>query len=74
MTIQLLRRLSEQPLPAQVAKPTDIQALEVLVLAGHARATVPPKVRTLAGHEQPPATVLEITRLGRQALERFRFA
>jgi hypothetical protein len=71
---QLLRRLSAVPLPAQIDGETDIHALEALVLAGQARVIIPARVRTLAGHKQPPATVVEITRMGRAALRSFQGA
>jgi len=68
---QLLRRLSAAPLPAQIDRETDIQTLETLVLAGQAKASIPARVRTLTGHVRPPATVMEITRMGRTALRYF---
>jgi len=71
MSLPLLKRLAEQALPAVVDEATDLDHLEVLVLAGHARATIPEPVRTLEGYLRPPATVLEITRLGRQAMAMF---
>ena len=71
---QLLHRLCAVPLPTQIDRESDIQTLESLVLAGQARASIPAKVRTLAGHLQPPATVVEITRMGRAALRLFQGA
>ena len=71
MALQLLKRLSGQRLPAVLDRPTDLEELVVLVLAGQAKANISESVRTLHGYERPPATVLEITRLGRQALATF---
>ncbi|MET0208160.1 MAG: hypothetical protein ABW220_03915 [Burkholderiaceae bacterium] len=49
----------------------EVEAVRVLVMAGHAKASVPEPIRTLSGHDQPPAVVTEITALGRVFLERF---
>lgn len=59
------------PLPVAVTRGADIDAVRVLSMAGHVRATIPKPVRTLDGFDQPPATVSEITSLGRHMLNRF---
>jgi len=71
VSIALLHALTNQRLPVCVVKGEDVDALRVLVLAGHVKAVIPHPVRTLDGHDQPPATVTAITRLGRQMVERF---
>lgn len=69
--LQLLSQLSKERLPTQVEGQSDVQLLMMLVMAGHAKATIPATVRTLAGEIQPPATMLAITWLGRESLLRF---
>lgn len=69
--MNLLHRLAAQELPVAVSSGEQIDALRVLSLAGHVRAQIPRPVRTLDGYEQPPATVTEITSLGRSMLKRF---
>jgi hypothetical protein len=54
-----------------VTQGADIDAVRVLSLAGHIKATIPKPVRTLDGFDQPPATVTAITSLGRSMLKRF---
>ncbi len=71
MPINLLHRLAAQDLPVAVSGGAQVDALRVLNLAGHVKATIPKPVRTLDGFEQPPATVTEITSLGRSMLHRF---
>lgn len=67
----LLHRLAAEELPVAVAGGADIDALRVLSMAGHVKATIPKPMRTLDGYAQPPATVNEITSLGRTMLKRF---
>lgn len=67
----MLHQLAIQELPAQVAGGENVDAVRILALAGLIKATIPSPVRTLHGHEQPPATVSEITRLGQQMLRKF---
>ncbi len=72
MPIHLLSRLARQSLPAIVENGGDIDAVRILVLAGHVKALVPAPTRQPFGPTvQPPATVTEITRLGRLMLQRF---
>ncbi|VTU30643.1 hypothetical protein [Variovorax sp. PBL-E5] len=71
MTISFLHRLAEQQLPIAVSRGADIDAVRVLALAGHVKATIPGPVRTLDGYTQPPATVTAITSLGQSMLRRF---
>ena len=67
----LLHRLAAEELPVAVAGGAEIDALRVLSMAGHVKATIPKPLRTLDGYAQPPATVNEITSLGRTMLKRF---
>lgn len=71
MPITLLHRLAEHDLPIAVNNGGDVDALRVLSLAGHVKATIPKPVRTLDGYDQPPATVTAITSLGRSMMRRF---
>ena len=71
MFLQLLHQLANRHLPAVVVDDDEVEAVRLLVMAGHAKASVPAPVRTLSGHDQPPAVVTEITPLGRVFLERF---
>ena len=67
----LLHRLAAQELPVAVTGGAHVDAIRVLNMAGHVKAVIPRPVRTLEGYEQPPATVTEITLLGRSMLKRF---
>ncbi len=71
MPISLLHRLAEHDLPIAVNNGSDVDALRVLSLAGHVKASIPRPVRTMDGYEQPPATVTAITPLGRSMMKRF---
>ncbi|MET0542516.1 MAG: hypothetical protein ABWZ88_12240 [Variovorax sp.] len=71
MPLNLLHRLSEQQLPVAVTHGRDVDAVRVLTLAGHIKATIPKPVRTLDGYDQPPAVVASITSLGRSMIKRF---
>ncbi|RST53289.1 hypothetical protein [Variovorax sp. MHTC-1] len=71
MPITLLHRLAEQDLPVAVNQGSDVDAVRVLSLAGHVKATIPKPVRTLDGYDQPPATVMAITSLGLSMIKRF---
>jgi hypothetical protein len=69
--MHLLHRLAAQELPVAVTTGAQVDAVRVLSLAGHVRASIPKPIRTLEGYEQPPAVVNEITSLGRSMLRRF---
>ena len=69
--LTLLHRLAAQELPVAVSSGRDVDSVRVLSMAGHVKATIPKPIRTLDGYEQPPATVLAITSLGRAMLKRF---
>ena len=69
--MHLLHRLAAQELPVAVTSGAQVDAVRVLSLAGHVRASIPKPIRTLEGYEQPPAVVNEITSLGRSMLRRF---
>jgi hypothetical protein len=63
--------LSEHGLPVAVTHGKDVDAVRVLTLAGHIKSSIPKPVRTLKGYDQPPATVMSITSLGRSMIKRF---
>lgn len=67
----LLHRLAAQELPVAVTAGAEVDAVRVLSMAGHIKAMIPKPLRTLDGYIQPPATVNEITSLGRTMLKRF---
>ncbi len=67
----LLHRIAAQSLPVAVTGGAQVDAVRVLSMAGHVKAVIPKPVRTLDGYEQPPATVTEITPLGKSMLRRF---
>jgi len=67
----LLHRLAAEHLPIAVSGGEHVDAVRVLSLAGHIKASIPKPVRTLDGFEQPAAVVSEITALGRSMLRRF---
>jgi hypothetical protein len=71
MSIKFLHRLMEEQLPIHLTSGADIDMLRVLILAGLVKGEIPLPVRTLTGHAQPPAVVLEITRIGRMMASRF---
>ncbi len=71
MSLKLLHRLLKEELPVHLADGADIDMLRVMILAGMAKGTIPPPVRTLSGHVQPPAVITEITRIGRMMASRF---
>lgn len=69
--MNLLHRLAAQELPVSVVGGAEVDAVRVLRMAGHIKADIPRPLRTLSGYTQPPATVLEITSLGRTMIKRF---
>lgn len=73
MSFILLHRLIEEEaqLPIHLTSGADIDMLRVMMLAGLVKGTIPPPVRTLTGHAQPPAAVHEVTRLGHLMASRF---
>ncbi|MBU1361285.1 MAG: hypothetical protein KKC79_10010 [Gammaproteobacteria bacterium] len=71
MPFRYLRTFADKQLPAVIEGDSAIDALEVLVMAGYAKAKISSKVRTLHGFERQPATLVEITRMGRDALRMF---
>jgi len=69
--MNLLHRLAAEQLPVAVTAGAEVDAVRVLSMAGHIKATIPKPLRTLDGYTQPPAMVNEITSLGRTMLRRF---
>lgn len=74
VSLTLLHQLAHARLPVTVFPGKDVDGLRVLQLAGHIRAQIPLPVRTLSGHDQPPATVTAVTSLGLQMVRRFPLA
>ncbi len=70
MSMELLRRLAEQPLPMVLYAPADIDQLRVLRAAELVDAMIPP-VETMEGGAQvhKAAQVLHITPEGHDALD-----
>lgn len=71
VSLALLHQLAQAELPVTVFSGKEVDSLRVLLLAGHIQAHIPLPVRTLSGHDQPPATVKAVTSLGRQMVHRF---
>ena len=73
--IDLLRRLANARLPIHTADLREIEALRILKLGGSIKAAIPEAARLPGGldqgRSQEPATVAEITHLGRRMLELF---
>ncbi|WP_162586216.1 hypothetical protein [Variovorax sp. RA8] len=71
----MLQRLANTKLPIRVVDDGDIETLRILKLAGSIKAAIPEAAHSPGdlhrGQRQLPATVDEITRLGRAMLERF---
>jgi hypothetical protein len=72
MPMDLLHQLSQTPLPAQVVEPHAIYKLHVLRVAGHVFASIPSPQYAIDGRwHQGPATVHQVTALGRKVLRYF---
>ena len=73
--IDLLRRLANSRLPIHIVDDTEIETLRILKLGGSIKAAIPEAVRLPGGlgqaRRQMPATVDEITRVGRSMLDLF---
>ena len=73
--IDLLQRLANTRLPIRIVDHGEIETLRILTLSGSIKAAIPdaaqPPGGLLRSHAQSPATVDEITRLGRILLDRF---
>jgi hypothetical protein len=73
--IELLRRLANARLPVHVVDHAEIETLRILKLGGSIKAAIPDAARVPGGldssHGQLPATVDEITRVGRSLLDLF---
>jgi len=67
----MLWALADQEMPTTVRERDDVDAIEILVMAGHVQAEFAPAVPTAAGWVHPAAKVKKITRLGRQMLRSF---
>jgi hypothetical protein len=73
--VDLLRRLASARLPLRIVDDGEIETLRILKLGGLIKAAIPDAARLPGGLDQsrgqPPATVDEITRIGRILLDRF---
>ena len=73
--VDLLRRLANARLPIRIADHREIETLRILKLGGCIKAAIPDAARLPGGlgpsNRQAPATVGEITRLGRILLDGF---
>lgn len=73
--IELLRRLANARLPVHVVDHAEIETLRILKLGGSIKAAIPDAARVPGGldssYGQLPATVDEITRVGRSLLDLF---
>ena len=71
MSISLLQELSFKHLPLNVRGGDLVDAVHILVLAGHVEAEIDKAVRTPAGWMRPTAVVKTITPTGRRMLALF---
>jgi hypothetical protein len=72
--IDLLQRLADTRLPTHIVDHGEIETLRILKLSGSIKAAIPDAARLQGGlqrYAQSPATVDEITILGRILLDRF---
>ena len=69
MTLQLLHRLAAQVPPIAITGADEVEAIHVLMLAGHLDATLAPHAGRLASARSSAATVHGLTRLGRWVLQ-----
>lgn len=69
MPMDLLHRLSQTPLPTQAVEPQAIHQLHVLRAVRHVFASIPSPQSGIDGRRhQAPATVHQVTALGRKVL------
>lgn len=71
MALKMLHILATKELPLTVTGGSDVDAVHILLLGGHVRATLEKAVRAPTGWEHPTATVTEITKTGRRMLRVF---
>jgi len=71
MSISLLQELSDRRLPLDVKGGDIVDAVHILVLAGHVEAEIAKAARTSAGWMHPTAVVRTITPAGRRMLALF---
>lgn len=71
MTLQLLRHLAAQVPPIAITGIDEVEAVHVLMLAGHLDATLAPPLCRHVGARSSAATVHGVTRLGRWVLQQF---
>jgi hypothetical protein len=71
MTLELLHRLSAQTPPIAITCADEVDAVHVLMLAGHLKATLALPVCRSDGVRSRSATVHGVTRLGWWMLQQF---
>ena len=71
MTLQLLHRLAAQVPPIAITGIDEVDAVHVLMLAGHLDATLAPPTCRQPGARSSAATVHGVTRLGRWVVQQF---
>lgn len=70
MPLALLHRIAHYHLPLVLTTDTDIQAIRLLIQAGHVKAAMQVTLDPWGGGPQPGIVVTAITPAGRAALER----
>ena len=71
MALTMLHILATKELPLTVKGGSDVDAVHILMLGGHIRATMGKAVRSPTGWDYPTATVTEITKTGKRMLNLF---
>ena len=71
MTLELLHRLATRTMPIAITAVEEVDAVEVLMLAGHLSATVAAATVHPGGIRSRTATVHGVTRLGHLMLRQF---
>ena len=71
MAYSLLQILALDKLPVVVSGGEDVDAVHILMLAGHVEGKIAKAVRTTNGWMHPTATVTRITQTGKRMLMHF---
>ncbi|HUD33717.1 MAG TPA: hypothetical protein VMR43_11980 [Variovorax sp.] len=71
MTLELLHRLAARTPPIAITCADEVDAVQILMLAGHLDATLGPLTCRLDGSRPRTATVHGLTRLGQRMLQQF---
>jgi hypothetical protein len=70
----LLHRIAHHRLPLVLTTDTDIQAVRLLIHAGHVKAAMQVTLDPCGGGPQVGIVVTELTAAGREVLEQFEWA